>query len=164
MQAVEVGRTKIGDREFIFVVRGTLFETELDGQPLSSESWEGLVTKVAKAVRKSSVKISIPFSKLEEAAAGCGARVRNGLVTGIHGANGNLLVKWDDGKSEQARSFGSVSYVRRLSAAEARELVSAANAAFLAQRAVWDALSGFRIDLQREAARAVREAQDGSEA
>lgn len=74
--------------------RDGMFSTSYDGGLLKAGSLEGLREQLNRATK--SVKISIRF-----AASVDDNTVRIGVCTGKHATNGNYLVRWEDGTSQQ---------------------------------------------------------------
>lgn len=92
-------------------------------------------------------------------------RVRNGTVTGIHASNGNLLIRWADGSTEQVPGWqGSGVVMPRLSDEEAAELARLVQARRDANHAVnafmvprkWDSLKEQAKKAQAEAVKAAQ--------
>lgn len=73
------------------------FYARINGQLLSADTFAELKQKANRA----KVKISIPFSQERSDS------VRHGTVTGTHAATGALLVRWDDGTTEQFSRYAS---------------------------------------------------------
>ena len=73
------------------------FHVLVDGDRISAGSYEEL----QKTVRKIKVKFELPFTQVSTTG------VRNGTITGIHAVNGNLLVRWSNGETEQVYSYSS---------------------------------------------------------
>jgi hypothetical protein len=164
-----MSETKIGTmtvRDVVYEVRvnglGT-FLADLDGQTVDADTYDGLAAKLAKTTAKSSVKIELRVCNVES---GSGVRamtspqiVIRGTITGVHGANGNLLVTWDSGKKEQLRLYQS-GLLPDLSTGQEHELNTLLRAHWEAKRALDQFLARLpKLDAWREAERLVREAQ-----
>lgn len=72
------------------------FSAELSGATLYASTLEDLTTKLMTATKKAAAKLSIPIISPSG---------NRGTVTGQHGANGNLLVTWEDGHKSQERYY-----------------------------------------------------------
>jgi len=80
------------------------------GEQVTAETREGLAKAIDRHTRKSVATIAVPFTQLS------GQRARHGVATGIHSRTGAVLVRWDDGETEQLhRYYGSDKIVTRLS-------------------------------------------------
>jgi len=77
------------------------FQVVVGDQLLESETWKGLESKVAKATKRVTKKVAVPFTRVSL------GEFRDGTATGLHSANGNVLVTWSNGTREQmTRTFG----------------------------------------------------------
>lgn len=85
----------------------------LDGECISNKTLDGLQTKLSMLLRRAVVRIAIPVTRLVE-----GSHTRpqlvNGVLTGLHRANGNPLFKSDGGATEQLTYYGSSGVLERL--------------------------------------------------
>ncbi len=100
---------------------GTLARTEY-----SSETKDGLRTRLMAASRKAAAKVDVRFHYVDA----MGRRFA-GSATGIHASNRNILVTWDGtgpnfkrGSQQIEHRYGSSDYYRPLSSAELEELVA----------------------------------------
>ena len=75
-----------------------------------------------KAGQYKDARFSLPFTTADN---------KNGTVTGFHASNGNLLIRWDNGRTEQ--TYGFTDAMPRLSDADAAEFTRL----FEAHRAAW---------------------------
>ena len=86
-------------------VRGQKFPVRADangtfmatagGTTLHSPTYAGLRDKLLNLTAKAQVRLSVPFVLINAGPTGDGHV--SGIVTGIHGGNGNLLVTWTGG-------------------------------------------------------------------
>jgi hypothetical protein len=103
-----------------FEVHGTKWETEIDAHGIFYGTLEGTETtiyettleavksKASDIARKRKAKLNVEFTSITDA-----GYVRDGVVTGLHSANGNMLVTWDDGTKEQHTStYGATEFPR----------------------------------------------------
>lgn len=84
------------------------------------------LAELTRKARKIKAKFELPFSRVSN------DRVDHGKVTGLHATNGNLLVKWDTGKSEQIPAYsgytsGSMPRLTDEETAEVEALLKARN-------------------------------------
>ena len=92
-------------------------ETVVEGFTL-----EEVKEKLGKIILARRAKLDIRFSALDTNR----STVRNGTVTGLHAANGNKLVTWEDGRKEQlSGSFYSLVFFPRLTTGQADILTRA---------------------------------------
>lgn len=107
-------------------VRGKQFEVEVtergdfmatfDGAQVKSETLVGLIEKLEKATKGATIKVAVPLYRLGKNG------IERGVATGIHAANGNVLIKWDAGDSEQASSFQGYLDIPEAELEKAKEL------------------------------------------
>lgn len=77
------------------------FYVTVGDELLKSETWGGLERKVAKATKRVTKEVAVPFTRVSQ------GKFRDGTATGLHSANGNVLVTWSDGTQEQdTRNYG----------------------------------------------------------
>jgi len=88
------------------------FHADIDGHKISAPSLDAL----QKQANKVKVPFALPFSAIS------GRRVVHGTVTGLHASNGNSLVRWDGGDTEQVQAYDSRTVMPRLDDAGAAEL------------------------------------------
>jgi hypothetical protein len=63
------------------------------GTTWRTDTWTQLLQKIGNATRKTAKKVAVPCTQITTAGAS-GIEFRRGTATGIHGANGNVLVTW----------------------------------------------------------------------
>lgn len=86
----------------IFVDTDGRWLGEVAGKSLVHPTREKLVDAIGRATKRVSTKVEVPFFLVS--AHNGNVRVREGIVTGIHSGNGNLLVTWKAGNvKEQIR-------------------------------------------------------------
>lgn len=103
---------------------GREFPVQIDGQGkfVANLGMEGIVTAatyddLVKKARKTKTPFELPFTTVEG---------KHGTVTGIHATNQNLLVRWEDGKTEQLAYYAGRDYLARLDD-DATEMVKQLN-------------------------------------
>ncbi len=85
-------------------------------------------------------------------------RVKHGTVTGIHATRGNLLIRWEDGQSEQLPGWSSPGDVtRRLTDAEAAEVERLLEARNKAVRELDRYLAPLKLESLKKAAEQARD-------
>jgi hypothetical protein len=100
---------------------GTFFAS-VHKKELSADTYDGLKIKIARALKEKVAKVEVPFTCLKSNRYGGEMQVINGIGTGIHTSNRNLIVRYDGGSTEQISHWGSSrEFLRRLSADEAAE-------------------------------------------
>ena len=110
----------IKGRKFdVYVNEDGKFYVNVDGSNAYFDSIVELETKLSRNIKnkpKCNVRIVAMSGK-------CGA------ITGVHGANGNYLIKWDNGETEQLSgwSFSRITQMDDESSCEYAELVKSAN-------------------------------------
>jgi hypothetical protein len=158
-----IGTMIVRDTEYeVRVTGGGLFFADLSGHPVESPTYDGLAAKLDKATRKQAVKIELRVCKVDGES---GARalsnpqeVIRGTITGIHGANGNLLISWDSGRKEQADKY--MTLLPDLSTGQEHELNTLLRKAWEARRSLDQYQARLpKLDARREAERLVREAE-----
>lgn len=94
--AFEFKKVDIDGRKIqVYVASDGKFTAELEGANLRDASLDGLVAKLRKQVRVA--RAAIPISMIEDwgwSRSG-GPKITDGVLTGVHGGNGNPLVKRD---------------------------------------------------------------------
>lgn len=116
-----------------------------------ADTLEGL----RKLARRLKAKFELPFTRVNAEG------VRNGTVTGIHASNSNLLVRWDDGSTEQiygySSSSGDMPQLSHADFAAAVELLRARNEAvdrfdaFVRDHGTWKSLKQAALEAQDKA-------------
>jgi hypothetical protein len=134
------------------------WHAKVGNEYLKEETRDKLSNKIATAAKKATVNVSIPFSQLSSGQ-GYGyqdnyIRVRSGVATGIHSANGNVLVTWEGGTKEQLKSGGNISVP--LDEAEKGEFLKLANEAKAARAALLSFIQSHELNLRDE----ITEAQE----
>lgn len=69
---------------------GTQFRSDFEGKQYSHTKLEDLIENLKEATRRAAVKLEIPFSYQR------GQKILDGVITGIHGSNRNILVRWNE--------------------------------------------------------------------
>lgn len=99
---------------FISDINGEFVVTIGGHGTIKADSYAELKAKA----RKAKTPFELSFSQFDEAA----GRVRHGTVTGIHSGNRNLLIRWDDGATEQSSTYRGEYFLRRLDEDETADL------------------------------------------
>lgn len=161
MSETKIGTMVVRDVEYeIRVTSRGVFLADLNGHPMDSPTYDGLAAKLETATRKAAVKIELRVCKVES---GSGVRtltatVIRGTITGIHGANGNLLITWASGRKEQLDKYTTL--LPDLTLDQESELNTLLRASWEAARALDQYLARLpKLDARHEAERLVREAQ-----
>ena len=141
----------------IFVDDDGAWKAEFGGKFMSADTREKLAGKIAVQAKKLTANVSVPFTRVTDGSGSWGNNritAVDGVATGFHSANGNVLVTWASGVKEQFKDHGSASVP--LDADEKAEYVRLAKAA----RESRDALRAFdnthRLDLRK----AIEDAQN----
>lgn len=114
--------------------RGTLGAV-MGGTEYVGSSMDTLRTYMMAASRRQQVKVSVPFSKLITGTYDPErATVQHGVATGIHASSGNVLIRWQDGKTEQASGYSG--YMQPLSQDESSEYIRLHQAKAAANKAL----------------------------
>ena len=119
------------------------------------------LAELTRKARKIKAKFELPFSRVTQ------DRVEHGTVTGLHATNGNLLVKWASGKTEQIPAYsgytnGSMPRLTDEETAEAERLLKARNEAVRALDAFVRPRQYGSLKDAAKAAQAKAVAEDGS--
>ncbi len=136
----------------VYVSDTGMFRVDLDGQQgqISAPSFAELERKA----RKIKTKFEFPFSSVRVLT----GRVKHGTVTGIHATRGNLLIRWEDGQSEQLPGWSSPGDVtRRLTDAEAAEVERLLEARNKAVRELDRYLAPLKLESLKKAAEQARD-------
>jgi hypothetical protein len=127
------GQIEVRGKSIDYTVDGDgMFSAELNGETFKTESLRQLKDKLlARAGKK---PLNIPVTKVEETerwrshSGKALLEFTDGILTGIHSANRNLIVKWDDmSRSEQVTHYGAT-VLRRLTEKERLVLAARHNA------------------------------------
>jgi len=129
-----------GRKVVISVTEQGRFVAAVDGDEYVADKLDDVLAIVRKALRKAKVRLSIAASMVGTELKRSGYRravgvssttgVRHFTITGMHGSNGNVLIKWGDtGETEQYRGWGSGTPVRRLNDADVQRYKQLALAA-----------------------------------
>lgn len=82
------------------------FFADFDYEQVSAESLKQLTDKLASRITRTK-RVNIPFCMWQQQSwTDEPGKVRTGIIFGIHGSNGNLLVKYDDEKGSEQVSYG----------------------------------------------------------
>ena len=146
-----------GQKFSIAVSNQGWFSALVDGHELTAETLNALRDKLIAATRKASAKLDIHFCKLMS-----DGKVVPGVVTGVHGANGNLLIRWSDTKrTVQESSWASrdeprVSPLNADEVARWRQLCLNRQAA---EKAIASFLGPRKLDLRKLVERAMKDSE-----
>lgn len=148
--------TKNGvDVQVRFATFDGTFRAGVGEQSFSATTWDEIGAKVDKATRRVRKAVAVPFTQAVDYYASL--KIRNGTATGIHSANSNVLVTWDDGTKEQIKS-GSDLY-KPLSEDDRTELKILTDRFNKARDDLREFKQTFKIDLRREVSEALDKAQ-----
>lgn len=144
--------TKNGvDVQVRFATFDGTFRAGVGEQSFSATTWDEIGAKIDKATKRVRKTVSVPFAMAS------GFKVKYGTATGIHSANGNILVTWNDGTKEQIKS-GSELY-KPLSDMDRAELLMLTDRRDKARDDLSEFKKMFKIDLRREVSEALDKAQ-----
>lgn len=115
-----------------------------------------LALKIAAQTKKATAKVSVPFTRATDGTGWGASRiaVADGVATGFHSANGNILVTWTESGTKEQFKGGNT--MRPLDADQKAEFVRLAKAVQDAQKALREFDDSHKIDLRK----AVEEAQN----
>ena len=138
-----------------------VFQTTVGVETLQSNTRDGLKDKLMEVTAKAQVKLSIPFVYLN--GGGRNGNSARGIVTGLHGGNGNLMVEWQTGwrKGERQQwtpSYGDVIFTGSVTDAEVEEYIELRKAANVATEQLNDYARTRKLDLKTLAATQLAEA------
>lgn len=123
------------------------FSAVYEGKTVNAKDIDALLDDLKRITRRKRVSIHIEFTDQDGK--------RDGIVTGKHTGNNNLLVTWDNGVSEQVDAgYNRRSYYKRLTPAQKTELKQLRAASNEAHRQ----LENFRNDLTFDIGQAVEDA------
>lgn len=128
-----------------------------DGSAIKVDSRELLNKALMRATKQAATKVSVPFIQV---GFDWNRRIitKRGTATGIHSANRNVLVAWEDGSKEQLDRYGSTDILAAdTDPAQWRQLVEAKQAA---EQALAEFVKQHRLDL-RETVQAELDQQMG---
>jgi len=95
-----MGKIRVRDAEYeVDITLDGIFWVVVNNEKLSDSSLEGLRKKMIVATKRPAAKVSVPFVSVE------GVR---GVATGIHGSTRNILVRWENGKTEQLNHWSGL--------------------------------------------------------
>lgn len=95
------------------------FYTYLEGESITSPTFEGLRTKLVKMLRRETVRIAVPVTRILDE--NSNAKLIDGELTGMHRANGNPLFKAVTGGTEQLTYYGGNNIMVRLTETQHEE-------------------------------------------
>jgi ribosomal protein L35AE/L33A len=101
------------------------FFAQYEHEQISAESLKQLTDRLADRIKKSK-RVSIPICMWEkESWSDRPGKIRTGTITGIHGSNDNVLVKFDDEARSEQVSYGD--FFDPKDSAELKRLAEALN-------------------------------------
>ena len=121
---------------------------ETGGHTITADTIPALIR--ALDVHQDRPKVAIPVTRISEPSwKGREVSFADGVLTGYHSGNGNLIVKWEDRRApEQATQYDSKVY-RRLTKEQRAELLSLRKAYDDAEKALQNWKNKYRIDEQQ---------------
>jgi len=141
----------------IFVDNDGTWKAEFGGRELHADTRDKLAGKIAVQAKKVTANVRVPFTRVTDGSGSWGSNritAVDGVATGFHSANGNVLVTWASGVKEQFKDHGSTSVP--LDADEKAEYVRLATAAREARNALREFDNIHRMDLRK----AIEDAQN----
>lgn len=153
----EVGTiTKNGvDVAVSFATFDGTFRAGVGEQSFSAKTWDEIGAKIDKATKRVRKAVSVPFTVAT--ATYSGLLIKDGTATGVHSANGNILVTWADGSKEQIKSGADL--FQPLSEDDRTELKILTDRRNKARDDLSEFKQTFKIDLRREVSEALDKAQ-----
>jgi hypothetical protein len=125
-----------------------------EGNSVDASSKSALAAQVGKLAKKATVKVEIRFTILDQRSYAAAHAVKRGTATSIHARSGQVMVRWDNGSSEQLTGYPTT--LGDLTPDEATQWVTL-NAA---QRQATEAMSSFVKAREINLNRVVRDAID----
>lgn len=92
------------------------FTATVNGSVVESTTRSGLEEAIKRMTKEKHITVSYPFCAFDR------EEVIRGVATGVHTGNGNVIVKWEGGKTEQINAYHRSSYMRNLTATEVTKL------------------------------------------
>ena len=135
----------------IFVDGRGNWKADHGGQAMHADTRDKLVEKISRATKQTTVKIALPFVQAEDknrAYATPGVRFKHGTATGLHSANGNVLVQWDNGTKEQLSHSYNITFFPALDVTLLEEFERLTVAKHAAARAHREFLAKYEINLK----------------
>jgi hypothetical protein len=132
---VKLATVEIKGKSFeIEVAEDGDFRANVDGDVVRASTLAELKTKLARRLTAARIKLDIPFVRwVERRGRLRGSVLQKGSVTGIHAANGNLLVRLEgETGTDQESRWSSENYIRPEAAERLESLGLARDAAYRA--------------------------------
>lgn len=148
----------------IFVTNHGTWEAEYDGRTQSYDTRDKLETRLKTLTKRAAVRVEIPVISIEEKSFGVTAT--RATVTGIHGANGNILVtKHYGGRRGDSKEQVSTTYISQIGTwfggdvtdEQIAEFGALLRAQYEARNAVEDMRKRLGINLVKTTERVVKE-------
>jgi ribosomal protein L35AE/L33A len=96
---------------------------------VQAKTWDELKAGAMKATKAAATKVAVRIVLVSTSDG-----VKVGTATGVHGRSGNVMVRWDSGKSEQLSYYGSGSLYVVPDEETAKRIVEAAGKVAAAQK------------------------------
>lgn len=133
--------------------------TDENRDNITAPTRAALVMKLRGMMRRKAVRVAVKATRWIEADSWRSKKavLEDVTLTGIHGSNGNVLVKGANGETEQDRSYSGSTLLRALTAAEQREFLEMYRTMKHAEAAFETLLETYKVngkDLVREALKA----------
>lgn len=98
---------KVRGRQFdVHINSAGHFHTEFDGDTITKPTLEDLRQRLLDLTKQKAGKIAIEFHRwVEDPWNDHIGKLKHGVITGLHAANGNVMVKFDGEKAEQDSSW-----------------------------------------------------------
>lgn len=120
------------------------------GDMVKAPTMDGLRKKILARFRTAKTRLAVPvtlFKAVTRNHVTVDCSITGGHVTGCHATNGNLLVRWADGKTEQlSRHEYNTEWLRELTMTEATELRKAHDAKVAAAKACDEMIERLKVD------------------
>lgn len=153
-----------GKRYEVTVGREGTFYTKVHNRGVHATSREELRNAVMKATKRARVTVEVPFSITQTVRYSRKRTVKSGIAVGLHQGHGAILVKYDDGSTEQLDTgFSSSTTLVPLADDEAKEWVRLQDERDRTYAELQEFEKTHRLDLRKVVEAAVEEkAGDGN--
>lgn len=115
-----------------------------------------LVTKLRGIIRRKAARVAVKATRWDDGTWSKVPKLEAITITGLHGSNGNLLIKGEDGQTVQNRGYSDDAILRAMTTAEAREFLEMYRTMKHAEAAFETLLDSYKVngkDLVRAAMR-----------
>ena len=153
MKGVKIKTLKVRDREFeVYVDSAGYFCVDFDGETIEKPTLEDLKSRLMDLTKQKAGKIAIEFYRwVEDRWNDEKAKLKHGVITGLHAANDNVMVRFDGEKAEQdSRYYNSDSSFLRLTKEEVNQYIKLRKALEAAKKVLTDFEEAHTFDAKEE--------------